>query len=718
MVNVQYTWERFAANHENPTKSFERMTRQLFKKKFVDDETSLLTGVNLPGIEVEPVPRKRDSDNHQEKISFQSKYFAQGKVIFKEISDSADKIIKYWKGKLDCVYLFSNLAFRSDNQSYVKIKKQLNDANITIIPIVGEDLIDLAMEFPEISKCYFDYNNNIINNIFISSAHNHIINNISVNNNHLCAEDLYDLFDEQVSNWKRLLFELNFTCLKDKVSSFLQKRSIPERYSSQATFYHLLLLIRSNENIDNAKQLIAGHYLTEVICFNDFYQNTSNISYIDFIQHLDEVKVLILERLFGLHNWDCIINLYEQSAKRDDAFYNCFTLFYGLSLFNVGRFKESYDCLNRLYDDWNKENVRFYALLAKLKSSIEDSKSNVRDLHILINELNIIKKKSSICEEDKILSVLVIMEAMLTLDEFEELIKLYDEQSESIRTNEAVSYYYAIGLESLGRYDEAASCYSHFNWITNEAIAARYMMCSMHTNNYPLATDIYNQCESKTSTMVGLYLYNLLKSGHPGYTQELNSAIEVNQKNLHDLINVLYFVSDEHVISSSLDVVAKLLNNEALDSWKPQETNQLLIFLAKHHSIDLIVRVLQSIPHISVVSVPVAYEIVKSIFDYSKRFSMSQNINQEDRKLLQSIECVANLFIDANTLVQDYLRIAIFASRFNNKPNLSLQYLKRLFNDCKDIYVSRTIVRLILELNLITEDFNLLSDATESLNSI
>ena len=63
-------------------------------------------------------------------------------------------------------------------------------------------------------------------------------------------------------------------------------------------------IIRSNENIDNAKQLIAGHDLSEVIWLNDFCRNTSNISYIEFIQHIDEVKVFILDRLFtqlGLH---------------------------------------------------------------------------------------------------------------------------------------------------------------------------------------------------------------------------------------------------------------------------------------------------------------------------------------------------------------------------------------------------------------------------------
>ena len=222
MVNVRYTWECFAANHENPTKSFERMTRQLFKKKFVDDETSLFTGVNLPGIEVKPVPRKRNSDNHQEKISFQSKYFAQGKVIFKEISDSADKIIKYWKGKLDCVYLFSNLAFRSDNQSYVKIKKLLNDANIAIIPILGEDLIDLAMEFPEVSDQYFIYDVNGVNNNITFDIQNTVVNNILVNNNHPYAEDLSDLFDEQISCWRQLLFDLKFKQLKDRKNTLHQ----------------------------------------------------------------------------------------------------------------------------------------------------------------------------------------------------------------------------------------------------------------------------------------------------------------------------------------------------------------------------------------------------------------------------------------------------------------------------------------------------------------
>lgn len=715
MVNVRYTWECFAANHENATKSFERLTRQLFKKKFVDDDISLFTGANLPGIEVEPVPRKRYSDNHHEKISFQSKYFGQGKVIFREISDSADKIIKYWKGKVDCVYLFSNLAFKKENKAYVQIEKSLNNAGIALIPIVGEDLIDLAMEYPEISDRFFIYDVNSVNNNILFSTCNTFVNNITVNNSHPYTEDLYDIFDEQVSNWKRLLFELNFTCLKDKVSSFLQKRSIPERYSSQASFYHLLLSIRANENIDNGKQLITDHDLTEVRWLNDFYRNTSNISYIDFIQHIDEVKVLILDRLFGLRNWDCIIDLYDQSAKRDDAFYNCFTLFYGLSLYNVSRFKESYDCLNRLYEETSKDNVRFYALLAELKSLIEKSKSNEGDVHNLINELNGIKKKASICEEDIILSLLVIMEAMLYLDEFDELIKLYNEQSERIKANEAVSYYYALSLETLGRYDEAASCYSHLNWVTSELIAARYMMCSIHSKNYSLTTDIYNQCESKSSTIIGLYLYGLLKSGHPDYAQELNSAIEVNQKDLHDLINVLYFVFDEYVITSSLAIVAQLLNNETLDSWKPQEINQLLMFLAKHHSIDLIARVLNTIPKVSVVSVPVAYEIVISICDHLKRYSSSQNINQEDRRSLQSIECIANLFIDAKVLVKDFLRIAIFTSRRNKKLNQSFQYSKRLFKDCKDVDTSREIVRLVLELNLIAEEIHLLSDAIENL---
>lgn len=715
MANVRYTWECFAANHENATKSFERLTRQLFKKKFVDDETSLFTGVCLAGIEVEPVPRKRNSDNQQEKISFQSKYFEQGNVNFRIISDSAEKIVKYWKGKLDCVYLFSNLSFKKENKSYIKIEKLLNNANIEIIPILGEDLIDLAMEFPEISDRYFVYDVNGVNNNIIFNTHNTVVNNITVNNNHSYAEDLSDLFDEQLSCWRQLLFDLNFKQLKDRIISFLRKPSVPERYSNYAKYYHLLLSIRDNENIDHASQMIIGHDLAETNWLNNFYQNTSDLSYTDFIQHGDEVKVLILDRLFGLHNWDCIIDLFENSEERDNGFFKCFTFLYGLSLFNVGRFKESFYHLNRLFETSNKVNVHFYALLAELKFSIKEPKNNERDIHNLINELNIIKKKTSICEEDKILSLLAIMEALLTLDEFEELIKLYDEQSELIKANEAASYYYAISLESLGRYDEAALCYSRLNWVINEAITARYMMCSIHSNNYFIVTDIYNQCKSKSSTVIGLYLYNLLKSKHPDYTQELNSAIKMNQDNLHDLINVLYFVSDEYVISSSFDIFTKLLNDEALENWKPHEVDQLLMFIAKHNAIDLIERVLKSISNVSIVSVPVAYGIVNSIFDYSKRYSLFQNINQEDRKSLQSIESIANLFIDANTLVQDYLRIAMFASRLNNKPNLSLQYSKRLFKDCKDVAVSRNIVPLILELNLITEEIDLLSDAVENL---
>ena len=206
MTHPKYTWKWFEAINDNPTNAFETMTRSLFKAKFVDDTTILFNDINLPGIEVEPVPRKKHSDAQTEMISFQSKFFKQ-KFDIEQVSESFDQIIKHWTGKLDCVYLFCNQAITKRSERYNEAVEKLSKSKIKLIPIVGDILLDLAMEFPEISARYFIYDLNPINN-YLSSTHNTVVNvtSITVNNNHPYTEDLYDIFDEHILRWKRLLF--------------------------------------------------------------------------------------------------------------------------------------------------------------------------------------------------------------------------------------------------------------------------------------------------------------------------------------------------------------------------------------------------------------------------------------------------------------------------------------------------------------------------------
>ena len=67
-----YRWSRFEECNTDTTTAFENMCRILFKKKFVDENTLLVSAPNNPGIEVEPVLEK----NTGERISFQAKYFS------------------------------------------------------------------------------------------------------------------------------------------------------------------------------------------------------------------------------------------------------------------------------------------------------------------------------------------------------------------------------------------------------------------------------------------------------------------------------------------------------------------------------------------------------------------------------------------------------------------------------------------------------------------
>lgn len=96
------TWQDFENTSKNVTIDFEHLCRIFFKYHYVKDVTSIFNQkVNNPGIETEPVliDGKR--------VGFQAKYFSNN-VNYADIFDSAQKVVKYYDGKIDyvCYHLY------------------------------------------------------------------------------------------------------------------------------------------------------------------------------------------------------------------------------------------------------------------------------------------------------------------------------------------------------------------------------------------------------------------------------------------------------------------------------------------------------------------------------------------------------------------------------------------------------------------------------------
>lgn len=148
-----YRWSRFEECNTDTTTAFENMCRILFKKKFVDENTLLVSAPNNPGIEVEPVLEK----NTGERISFQAKYFST--MNYNKIRESMLTTITYYDGKIDKVYLYCNKDISVTSQSYEEIKALLESHNISIVPITNQELLAQVAEFPIVSSLFFQQHN-------------------------------------------------------------------------------------------------------------------------------------------------------------------------------------------------------------------------------------------------------------------------------------------------------------------------------------------------------------------------------------------------------------------------------------------------------------------------------------------------------------------------------------------------------------------------------
>lgn len=150
MSGGKLSWEQFDAVNEDRRTAFEDLCRQLFKYTYFDSKTCFHANPSNPGTEIEPLY----SEITKNRISYQSKYF-DSSVSYQQIKDSVEKIVKYYTGQIDVVYLYCNCKINTATKSYQNIKDILDKANISIVLVCDNAILDQAFEFPRIAMAYF-----------------------------------------------------------------------------------------------------------------------------------------------------------------------------------------------------------------------------------------------------------------------------------------------------------------------------------------------------------------------------------------------------------------------------------------------------------------------------------------------------------------------------------------------------------------------------------
>ena len=138
---MSITWDCFKyVNSANKSAAFESMCRLLFKHQFTSNVQIIHTNPNNVGIECEPITRESDG----KRISFQAKFFENG-IGYKQIEDSMNKAVSHYADQLDIIYLYCNKNVTTTSKSYEKIKKNLEQNKIELIPVCDEAILDLLV---------------------------------------------------------------------------------------------------------------------------------------------------------------------------------------------------------------------------------------------------------------------------------------------------------------------------------------------------------------------------------------------------------------------------------------------------------------------------------------------------------------------------------------------------------------------------------------------
>ena len=154
-MQTQINWESFSVYNQDARGiryKFEDLCRQLFTNENLSkkEKKYLHVNPNNAGLEADPI--------YDEKtkcwIGFQVKYF-DNNVDYDQIKHSAEKIIEYYAGRVDAVYLFCNKPLTLSAKGYVDAAGILQTSGITLEPITDNAILDLVRKYPYLGLYYF-----------------------------------------------------------------------------------------------------------------------------------------------------------------------------------------------------------------------------------------------------------------------------------------------------------------------------------------------------------------------------------------------------------------------------------------------------------------------------------------------------------------------------------------------------------------------------------
>lgn len=303
-------WDNFNINNRDKTKAFEDMCRVLFLRRINKNSYDYDYNFNQAGLEIEPIYDRAT----QKWYGAQCKYFSteSNSVKYAQIYKSLKKALKYYVGKLNIIYIYTNAELQhvcseediasSQSSDRLNIVRDARKNNIELVWMQADNITDTLIETNNVDllKLYFsetreiDFCNSILSINERTFLHSNEFMDLKLTDEILVTQLSTKIIDNKINllagsagtgktiALKKLYLELSNT--------------FTERYNCLATTettVYIPIYIRLREcNGGNLENLVRDRFKDYNLNFTD-----ASYNYVFLLDGLDEVPSFELDRV-------------------------------------------------------------------------------------------------------------------------------------------------------------------------------------------------------------------------------------------------------------------------------------------------------------------------------------------------------------------------------------------------------------------------------------
>lgn len=725
------TWPQFKVCNDDYRTEFENMCRQLFTYEFLNGKCFPHSNPNNPGIEGEPVLEPARSDNQpQKKIGFQAKFF-EAKIDYQQIKKSAKEIVKYYKEKLDVVYLFCNCKVSTCARGYRSIERLLADAGVKLCPISDTELLDLVRKYPAVANYYFR-NRDRANDLSSFSGKKLVSPDFSATSNSLtCTEDvptteqpsqsnniLTVLYRDKIEGFRNDILELRLNNLDSKIQTLLPDNESSIDGMDTLMFYHFLLTVYSRNSIETAaiREKLVPKYYNDAEWILDHWSNSKAVPILEFVRLFPETQVILLNKMFEDQSWSDIIDLNQKAEQAkgvlDDCVNKQLQLLCALSLFNQQKYDIACEKLDELYTQYHTDKIEFFRVCAHIqKINSEFIYGNNKchfDLVDYLKAFDDVKNRATdYFNQNMILVANLEVVSYRNLSEgnaeqLKQVFERYANYPENIRNNPVVKFQIALCYEMVADFEQALSVYSSLEDQNDESVRAREASCNIQLKRYEEAVCLYSDVDISTLSprAQGEYLLALSYGNADEYRRFLDVTIDQNRLNIIDLFYIAYYVRDEQLFCEKIVPVLQAILRQDVDSFlqtSMTERNGYLLILAHFNQIELIKVILDSVCDISSIDAFVVSEIYNSLFKKLNGYIEKTASDRVSFTQIYMADKIADCFLRYKPSDTNYIQIKMMCARLSHMSVSELKFAKQLFESNPSKFLASRIIQLLQE---------------------